>query len=57
MAAVLRRELGVRAELIRGHPGEFSVWVDSREVIAKNGGDFPAEAAVVAAVQAALQAH
>lgn len=55
MAAVLRQELGVQAELVRGNPGEFSVWVDSREVIAKDaGGAFPAEAAVVAAVQAAL---
>lgn len=37
-----------------GNPGEFTVWVDSLQVAAKEGDAFPAEDAVVKAVQAAL---
>jgi hypothetical protein len=37
-----------------GNPGEFTVWVDSREVLAKSGDAFPSEDQIVKAVKAAL---
>ena len=40
--------------LVEGKRGEYTVWVDSRQVLDKAGGDFPSEDAVVKAVQAAL---
>ena len=37
-----------------GNSGEFTVWVDSREVASKSGDAFPSEDQIVKAVKAAL---
>ena len=52
MAAQLKQELGVDAELIVGGVGEFTVWVDDAKVSEKHGGRFPEPKDVVAAVRA-----
>ena len=56
MAAQLEKDLGVRAEMIVGNSGEFTVWVDSTKVAEKAMGNFPEPATVVAAVRAATSA-
>lgn len=55
MAAQLKRDLDVNAELVIGGAGEFTVWVGDSKVIEKHWGRFPDPEAVVAAVRA-LQA-
>ncbi len=52
MAAQLKRDLDVDAELVIGSSGEFSIWVDDAKVIEKHGGRFPEAEAIVAAVRA-----
>jgi len=42
----------VSAKLVPGNPGEFTVWVDDAQVIAKRGAKFPEPGDVVAAVRA-----
>lgn len=54
MAAELKRELGLDAELVVGKPGELTIWVDDKLVAQKQGSEFPDPADVVAAVEAAL---
>ena len=54
MAAALKRELGLTATLVVGNPGEFTVWVDSRNVVSKDGGEFPSDERAVSAVRAAM---
>lgn len=54
MAAELKRELGLDAELVVGNSGEFTVWVDNKLVAEKKLGQFPDPADVVAAVEAEL---
>lgn len=56
MAAELKRELGLDADLEVGSSGEFTVWVDDRMVAEKKWGRFPDPAAVVAAVKTARHA-
>lgn len=51
MAAQLKQDLGVEAELIVGGSGEFTVWVDDAKVSEKQWGRFPDPVAVVAAVR------
>ena len=51
---MLKRELGVDAELARGSRGEFSVWVGDRMVAKKGFWSFPGEAEVLEAVRSAL---
>lgn len=51
MAAQLKKELDVDAELIVGQSGEFTVWVDDTKVAEKSWGRFPDPAEVVAAVR------
>ncbi len=51
MAALLDRELGVRADIEEGAKGEFSVWVGDERVAQKGAGGFPADADVLAAVR------
>ncbi len=36
MAAQLKQELGIDAELVVGRPGEFTVWVDDVKVSEKD---------------------
>lgn len=56
MAAELKRDLGLDAELRVGGSGELSVWVDDRLVAEKKLGRFPSPEECVAAVKAALPA-
>lgn len=51
MAAQLERDLGVTTVLVPGGSGELSVWVDDKQVIAKQGSRFPEPDEVVAAVR------
>lgn len=51
----MREELGVEAELIKGHGGIFEVKVDGVVVAKKSLGGFPTEEEVVAAVEKATQ--
>ena len=51
MAAQLKQDLGVDAELVVGSSGEFTVWVDDKKVAEKSWGKFPEPAAVVTAVR------
>jgi len=53
VAAQLKQDLGIDAELLVRGSGEFTVWVDTTKVAEKNLGKFPDPAAVVAAVRAA----
>ncbi len=52
MAAQLKQDLGVEAELVVGSSGEFTVWVDDKKVAEKSWGRFPEPGAVVDAVRA-----
>ena len=51
MAAQLKQDLGVDAELVVGGSGEFTVWVDGKKVAEKSWGRFPEPTAVVTAVR------
>ena len=51
MAAIMQRELGVKATLVSGSRGEFTVWLDGRKLLDKGHDDFPDEAAVLAAIR------
>ena len=51
MAAALRNEPGVQVDVTDGSRGEFTVLVDGREVVRKDGDALPAENEVVAAVR------
>lgn len=53
MAAKLKQDLGLEAELVIGNSGELTVWVDGAKVAEKSRGVFPDPDAVVAAVRAA----
>lgn len=55
MAAELKRALNVDADLEVGSSGEFTVWVDDKQVAQKKWGRFPDPADVVAAVKAVHQ--
>jgi hypothetical protein len=54
VAAKIKSELGVEAELIEGDRGEFTVWVGERQVARKGWLRFPSDAKVLAAVREAL---
>ena len=53
MAAQLKQELNVEAELKIGSSGEFTVWVDDRKVAEKTWSGFPDPDDVVDAVREA----
>ncbi|MBA3458470.1 MAG: hypothetical protein H0T46_00800 [Deltaproteobacteria bacterium] len=53
MAAQLKQDLNVEAELIIGKSGEFTVWVDDRKVAEKTWSGFPDPDDVVDAVREA----
>lgn len=52
MAAVIEKQLGVKAELVVGNPGEYSVWRDGARVYDKTAQRFPDDAEVIAALNA-----
>jgi hypothetical protein len=56
VAAQLKQDLDVDAELLVGGSGEFTVWVGDRKVAEKSWGRFPEPDAVVTAVRAASPA-
>ena len=56
MAAQLKHDLGVDAELVVGGSGEFTIWVDGKMVTQKTGWRFPDPSDVVAAVRTATAA-
>jgi hypothetical protein len=56
VAAELKREVGLDAQLLAGGSGEFTVWLDGKLVAEKKSGVFPSPEAVVAAVKAAQTA-
>jgi hypothetical protein len=51
VAAQLKHDLGVDAELIIGGSGEFTVWVNDAKVIEKQWAQFPDPRDVVEAVR------
>jgi len=51
VAAQLKQELGVDAELVVGLAGEFTVWVDGTKVAEKTWARFPDPTTVVTAVR------
>jgi hypothetical protein len=53
VAAELKRELNIDADMEVGNSGEFTVWVGGTQVAEKKWGRFPDPADVVAAVKAA----
>ena len=57
MAAQLKQDLNVDAELVVGNSGEFTVWVDGKKVAEKNWGRFPEPTTVVTAVRDAQALH
>lgn len=54
MAELIKRELGIEAELVGGNRGEFTVWVGERLVAKKGWVRFPSEQKVLSAVRQAL---
>jgi len=54
VAALIKDEIGVDAQLLEGTRGEFTVWVGDEQVAQKDAGGFPIESAIVSAVQRAL---
>jgi hypothetical protein len=54
VAAMLERELGVKAELIEGHLGEFTVNVGDKVVAKKGLIFFPPEKKILSAVRKTL---
>lgn len=53
MAVILQRELGAEVRIVPGGRGEFTIWLDGRQVYAKgDDDDFPEEAEVLAAARA-----
>jgi hypothetical protein len=53
VAAQLKQDLGIDAELVIGGSGEFTVWVDDKKIAEKSWGRFPDPQKVVDAVRAA----
>ena len=54
MADLIKREIGIEAELIEGGLGEFTVWVGDKLVAKKGWIRFPQDQRIVAAVREAL---
>jgi hypothetical protein len=57
VAALIKQDTGRDAELEPGSRGELSVWVNGQRVANKDHKGFPADAALMAAVRAALEAQ
>ena len=56
MAARLKSDLQLDADVVEGQRGEFSVWVGDRKVAEKAAGVFPSDDAIVRAVREATSA-
>lgn len=54
MAALLEERLGVKAQLVVGRTGEFTVWVGEQVVARKTLDGFPSEETCLQAVASAL---
>ena len=54
MAAVIKKETGIDADVMPGGRGEFTVWVGDVKVAEKTIWGFPSEENAMAAVRAAL---
>lgn len=54
MAALIKAETGIDAELAVGGRGEFTVWVGEVTVAKKDANGFPGDGDVVAAVRRAV---
>ncbi len=54
MAAELKKALNVDTTLTVGNAGEFTVWVDGKQVSAKTSMQFPEVTDIVAAVRATM---
>ncbi len=57
MAALIKQEIGIDAEVIVGGRGEFTVWVGEETVAKKDASGFPVDEEVVTAVRRALQSR
>jgi hypothetical protein len=55
VAAQLKQDLGIEANLMIGGAGEFTIWVGDQKVAEKTMGRFPEPDAVVSAVRAAAR--
>jgi hypothetical protein len=53
VAAQLKQDLGIDADLVVGGSGEFTVWVNDQKVAEKSWGRFPDPDKVVTAVRSA----
>jgi hypothetical protein len=54
VAALIESHTGLKAEVVEGGRGEFTVWVGDEKVAQKSAEGFPTEQEALAAVQKAL---
>jgi hypothetical protein len=54
VAEKIENALGIKAKLIKGNRGEFTVWVEDKLVAKKGWIRFPSDQKVLEAVKAAL---
>ena len=55
MAALIKEQLQLDADLESGGRGEFTVWVDGQKVAEKTRTGFPGELAIIESVKNALE--
>lgn len=55
MAALIKDQLKLDAELEPGGRGEFTVWVDGKKIAEKTRSGFPTETAIVDLIRQALE--
>lgn len=54
MAESIKTHFGLKTTLTPGGRGEFTVWVDGKTVITKEGADFPLEDQIISAVRQSI---
>jgi len=54
VAAVLKAEIGIDADLIEGNRGEFTVWVGDDRVAGKDATGYPSDQDILSAVRKAV---
>jgi hypothetical protein len=54
VAAAIKKELGIDAELVEGTRGEFTVWAGDRQVAQKRWLRFPTDKSIITAIREAL---
>lgn len=47
LAEVINKEIGMKANLMVGHVGEFTIWVDDKPIVRKTIFGFPSESKVI----------